>query len=65
MNNSGISTQEPSSGVMRLWGRIPVVLRATILGSVVSSIGVYAWVYIATLVPVPWSVLIMGILLWV
>jgi membrane protease YdiL (CAAX protease family) len=41
------------------------VIRATILGSVVSSIGVYAWVYIAALLPVPWSALIMGVLLWV
>jgi membrane protease YdiL (CAAX protease family) len=65
MSMTGPSTQEASTGGVSFWGRIPVIIRATIIGAVVSSIGVYAWVFIVALVPAPWSVFIMGILLCV
>jgi membrane protease YdiL (CAAX protease family) len=52
------------SGLMRFWQRIPLWIRAVVLGVLVSSIGVYAWLVVGTLVPAPWSIVLMGSLLW-
>ncbi len=49
--------------IVETWQRIPVAIRATVVGVLVSSIGVYAWVIIGALVPPLWAVVIMGSLL--
>jgi membrane protease YdiL (CAAX protease family) len=60
-------TREPQavdSGIIRFWQRIPVVVRAIVVGFVVFEIGVGAWLVIAALVPAPWSIVMMGGILW-
>ena len=59
--------QMQSSGtvIIRFWQRIPVVIRAIIVGIFVFEIGVVAWVVIVgPLVPAPWSILVMGGVPW-
>ena len=51
--------------ILGYWQRMPIWIRATITGVIVSSIGVYSWVIGGALIPAPWSILIMGILLWI
>jgi membrane protease YdiL (CAAX protease family) len=47
-----------------IWQRIPIVVRAIVVGFVVFEIGVGAWLAIAALIPAPWSIVIMGGVLW-
>lgn len=47
-----------------LWQRLPIVIRAIVVGFLVFEIGIIAWLVIAALIPVPWSILVMGGLLW-
>ncbi len=49
----------------RVWNKIPVILRAVILGFTISTIGVISWSLIATFIPMPWSFIVMIPLLWV
>jgi len=52
-------------GTLRsLWQRLPIVIRAIVVGFLVFEIGIVAWLAIAALIPVPWSILGMGGLLW-
>lgn len=51
--------------INRLWQRIPVIIQAIILGTLVCEIGIITWLVIITLIPVPWSILIMIIVFWV
>ena len=64
MTNSEDHSRNPSSDINRVWQRIPLIFRATFLGMLVSSVGVYSWLVVGALVPAPWSLGIMGILLW-
>jgi membrane protease YdiL (CAAX protease family) len=52
------------STIIRFWRRIPVVIRALVVGFVVFEIGVGAWLVIAALVPAPWSIVVMSGVLW-
>ena len=49
---------------MSSWQRIPLVIRAIAIGFTVSTLGVAAWVAVASTGPAPWSVGLMAILLW-
>jgi len=40
--------------------RIPILIRALLQGLVVSSIGVYSWLLIYSLIPLLWGILAMG-----
>jgi membrane protease YdiL (CAAX protease family) len=52
------------SALIRLWQRIPVLIQAVVVGLLVSTIGALGWPLIASLVPAPWSIILMGGLLW-
>ena len=47
----------------QLWLKIPLILRAIIIGFIVNTIGVGSWVLTIMFIPAPWSVLVMAILL--
>jgi membrane protease YdiL (CAAX protease family) len=49
--------------MVEVWQRIPVVIRAIVVGVLVSSIGVYAWVILGALMPPLGAVVFMGGLL--
>ncbi len=53
----------PSNAFGRIWMKVPLVVRSIITGFSVASIGVGAWVLLATYLQVPWSVLAMGVFL--
>jgi len=46
------------------WQRIPLLMRAIIVGLLVEGSGVYAWLVIYSLLPAPWSIIVMGGVLW-
>lgn len=46
-----------------IWCRLPVVVRAILTGLLISTVGVVTWPVIGTIIPMPWSFLIMLILL--
>lgn len=67
MSNLDIKKQSLDHAVIRFWQRIPILIRAILMGLLVSTIGVMAWVVIIVLVPSPWFIVVMGgvlILFW-
>jgi membrane protease YdiL (CAAX protease family) len=66
MHNSDQMTQDSSSTLLRFWRRIPVLIRAIAVGLFVFAIvGSAARIVIFALIPAPWSIIAMGIVLWV
>jgi membrane protease YdiL (CAAX protease family) len=57
-------TQPSDFAMIRFWQRIPLVIRAIVSGISVSTIGVYAWLAIGTLIPGLWAIVVMGGVLW-
>ncbi len=53
----------PTNAIGRIWMKVPLLIRSILTGFGVASIGVGAWVLLATYVPVPWSVVAMGAIL--
>jgi membrane protease YdiL (CAAX protease family) len=54
------------SSLSRLWERIPVIIRAIVVGFLVFAIvGSFVWTAILVSVPAPWSIVIMSIILWI
>ena len=50
---------------MRFWHKIPIVIRAIVVGFLVFAIaGSVAWTLVLSLIPPPWSVLAMVVILW-
>lgn len=56
--------QAADSAIIRFWQRLPVVVRAIVVGIVVFEIGVGAWLVIAALIPAPWLLVVMSAVLW-
>jgi hypothetical protein len=56
--------QSSDFAMIRFWQRIPLVIRAIVSGIFVSTIGVYAWLAIGTLIPGLWAIVVMGGVLW-
>jgi membrane protease YdiL (CAAX protease family) len=52
------------STMIESWQRLPVVVRAILVGFVVTEIGIGAWLVIAALIPAPWSLVLMSAFLW-
>ncbi|NVM03589.1 MAG: CPBP family intramembrane metalloprotease [Candidatus Helarchaeota archaeon] len=55
--------QSSDSRIMKFWQRIPLLIRATILGVFVSMIGIYSWIIPAYSIPAPWPFFIIGAIL--
>lgn len=57
--------RHPASPVVRFWRRMPIVIRAVVVGFLVFAIaGSVAWTLVLSLIPPPWSVLAMVVILW-
>jgi membrane protease YdiL (CAAX protease family) len=55
-----------ASSIVKFWERIPIVARAIVVGFLVFAIvGSVAWTAIMILIPAPWSIGAMAIVLWV
>ena len=64
MSDLNKQAQFSDSPISKFWQRIPVLIRAIVLGTVVESIGVGAWVLCLAVIPSPWTVVVMGGILW-
>ena len=64
MANLETQTQTSGSAASRFWQRLPILIRAILLGFFVNTIGVGAWVTILIIVPGPWSMFLMLGILW-
>jgi membrane protease YdiL (CAAX protease family) len=54
-----------ASSIVRFWERIPIAVRAIVVGLLVFAIvGLMAWNVILMLIPAPWSIAAMVIVLW-
>jgi len=56
-------TSYPSNAFGRFWMKVPLVIRAVLLGFGVSTLGVGVWTIVVTTVPLPWSIVLMGAIL--
>ncbi len=65
MVSSDGQPEPPTSALLKLWARVPVVVRAIVVGFLVFAIaGSVALTAILVLVPAPWSILLMAGVLW-
>ncbi len=60
-----METQVNRNPLLRLWKKIPLILRSVLLGFVISTLGIVSWQVVATIIPMPWSIILMLGLLWV
>jgi len=58
------STQPQISGLANIWQRIPVLIRAILSGIFVTFVGIGPWLVSIAVIPAPWSVPVMGGILW-
>jgi membrane protease YdiL (CAAX protease family) len=66
MDSSNGKPQPRNSAALRLWTRVPVVIRAVLVGFLVFAIaGAILWTSIIMLVPAPWSIVLMAVVLWI
>lgn len=55
------SQEKPLTPVaLRLWQRIPLLVRAVSSGFLVSAVGVYTWQIVFATIPAPWSLAVMS-----
>jgi len=64
MTTLDTSTQPQISVLAKVWQRIPVLIRAIVSGIFVTFVGVGAWLLCLAVIPSPWSVVVMGGILW-
>jgi membrane protease YdiL (CAAX protease family) len=64
MSDLDKQTEFSDSPIIRYWQHIPVFIRAMVSGVFVSTIGVGAWLLSLSAIPAPWSVAVMGGILW-
>lgn len=64
MSDLDKQTQVSDSPIIRLWQRIPVLIRAIVSGLFVTFVGVGAWLLCLAVIPAPWSAVVMGGILW-
>jgi hypothetical protein len=57
------SEQCVDSGLVKAWQRLPILLRALLLGSLISSLGVFGWIFILVAIPSYWSLPVSACLL--
>jgi hypothetical protein len=57
-------TQFSDSPIIRLWQSIPVLIRAIVSGIFVTFVGVGIWLLCLAVIPAPWSIIVMGGILW-
>jgi hypothetical protein len=64
MSDLDKQTQFSDSTIIRTWQRIPVLIRALVSGAFVTAVGVEAWLLCLAVIPAPWSIAVMGGILW-
>jgi fatty acid desaturase len=65
MTDIATQTESSSSAIIKLWQRVPLAVRALVTGYVVFAIaGTAAWMAVLALVPIPWSLPVMWLVLF-
>ena len=64
MAGSDSEAKPSDSVVVRFWQRIPIVIRAILVGLIVFEIGSVAGIGSGQLIPAPWSIIVIGGVLW-
>jgi membrane protease YdiL (CAAX protease family) len=64
MSDLDTQKQFSDSPIIRFWQRMPVLIRAIVSGAFVQTTGVGAWLLCLAVLPAPWSVVVMGGILW-
>jgi membrane protease YdiL (CAAX protease family) len=66
VNDSKKPGQSSDSALIRFWYRIPIVIRAILVGFIVFALaGSVVWTMTMMLIPAPWSLVVMAGVLWV
>jgi len=61
LSKSNIKKTNQQNGVLkRLWSRLPVLVRAILLGSLISIFGIFIWTLMASFIPMPWAFVFMA-----
>jgi len=58
------TTRPEISDLAKVWQRIPVLIRAIVSGIFVTFVGVGPWLLFLAVIPLPWSVVVTGGILW-
>ena len=53
------------TAISRLWQKVPVVVKAVLIGFIVNSLGIGAWVIAISFVPSFWAIIVMAGILWI
>lgn len=64
MSDLDKQSQFSDSAIIRFWQRIPVWIRALVSGAFVTFVGVEIWLFCLAVIPAPWSIAVMGGVLW-
>ena len=64
MSDLDKQVQVSDSPIIRFWQRIPVLIRAIVSGVFVGSVGIQTWLLSLAILPAPWSIAVMGVILW-
>ena len=64
MNDLELPVESSKSILARFWHKTPLVVKAILVGFIVSSIGVGIWVLSISFIPSAWSIVLMGVVLW-
>lgn len=56
--------QPSDSAIVKFWQRIPVVIRAIVVGLLVAEIGIVVWLAVLAFTPGLWPIFLMGGVLW-
>ena len=63
MTDLAMKTRFAVPVVGRFWQRIPVLIRAIVVGLLVTGVGIFAWVGSLTILPGVWPLVVMGVVL--
>ena len=64
MTDLSNQVQSSDPAIIRFWQRIPIVIRAILLGLFVFEVGNVASIASLTIIPAPWSIVVVGGILW-
>ena len=53
----------PSNAFGRFWMKLPLIVRSILIGFGVATIGIGIWIIVVMSIPLPWSIVTMGVIL--
>jgi len=59
-----MEVKPPQKRIKHAWQKTPIIIRSILLGFIISTAGVLSWTLIGSLIPLPWSFILMLGILW-